>query len=79
MKTRLLDLLGMLLVGDGALTLADPKRHCLIWEVGPKPCREMVDEFVKHPTLSRWLGAAEMAIGLMMAEMQKPKGLWRKG
>ena len=74
MKTKLLDLLGMLLIGDGALTLADPKRHCLLWEVGPKPCRAVMDEFVKHPTMSRCVGVAEMAIGLVLAEMQRPNG-----
>jgi hypothetical protein len=72
MKKRFLDIFGMLLIGDGALTLLDPKRHCLLWEIGPEPCKDMVDEFVRHPTMSRWLGAAEMLVGAWLAETQKP-------
>ena len=75
MKTRLLDLLGLLLIGDGVLTIADPERHCLLWEVGPKPCREVMDQFVQHPTMSRFVGLAQIAVGLVIAEMQKPNGL----
>lgn len=72
MKKQALDLLGMLLIGDGQLTLADPKRHCLLWEIGPKPCRELIDEFAQHPTMSRWAGLAEAVLGLFLAEAQKP-------
>lgn len=73
MKKRFLDLLGLLMVGDGLLTLADPKRHCLLWEIGPKTCREMTDEFVRHPALARWAGLAEVLIGFVLAETQKPE------
>ncbi len=62
----------MLLIGDGLLTLADPKRHCLLWEIGPKPCREFIDEFAQHPTMSRWAGLGEAVLGLFLAEAQKP-------
>jgi hypothetical protein len=71
-KKLLFDFAGMLLAGDGILTLADPKRHCLLWEIGPKPCRELVDQFAQHPTMSRWVGVAEMLAGIALAEFQKP-------
>jgi hypothetical protein len=71
MKKRILDLVGLLLVGDGLLTLADPKRHCLMWEIGPEPCRDFVDAFVQHPTVSRIGGAMEVIVGLLLAEAQK--------
>lgn len=77
MKKRLLDLFGMLLVGDGLLTMADPTRHCLLWEVGPKPCRDLADEFARHPTMSRCAGLVEAAIGIFLAEAQKPAFLQR--
>lgn len=72
MNKRLLDLAGMLLVGDGLLTLIDPKRHCLLWEVGPRPCRDLADAFVEHPTMSRFVGVAEILAGILLAEAQKP-------
>jgi hypothetical protein len=25
----------MLLIGDGILSLLEPKRHCLLWEIDP--------------------------------------------
>jgi hypothetical protein len=73
MKKRLLDALGLLLVGDGILSLVDPKRHCLLWEIGPKPCRALIDEFVQHPRVTRIAGVAEAALGILLAEMQTPK------
>jgi hypothetical protein len=71
-KKLLIDFAGLLLVGDGILTLADPKRHCLLYEIGPKPCRDLVDQFAQHPTMSRWAGLVEAIAGLLLAESQKP-------
>ncbi len=62
----------MLLVGDGLLTIADPQRHCILWEVGPKPCRDVMDQFAKHPTMSRWFGLGEALLGVILAEYQTP-------
>ncbi len=72
MNKRLLEFLGLLLVGDGVLSLVDPKRHCLLWEIGPKSCRDFIDEFAQHPASTRWLGAAEAALGVWLASEQKP-------
>ncbi|HEY2573740.1 MAG TPA: hypothetical protein VGH65_06715 [Verrucomicrobiaceae bacterium] len=69
---QVLEFLALLMVGDGVLTLADPKRHCMLWEIGPKPCRNFADEFVKHPQMSRWLGLGEVMMGIALAELQKP-------
>ena len=75
MKKRLKEVLGMSMIGDGVLTVLDPQRHCLLWEIGPQPCREAIDEFVKHPTMARVAGAIEIVIGVWLASHQKPKGL----
>jgi hypothetical protein len=72
MKKLLFDLFGMLLVGDGLLTLVHPKRHCLLWEIGPEPCRELIDQFVEHPSMARWAGLAEAITGVLIAESQQP-------
>ena len=71
-KKLLIDFVGLLLVGDGILTLADPKRHCLLYEIGPKPCRDLVDQFAQHPTMFRWAGLVEAIAGVLLAESQKP-------
>ncbi len=72
MEKRLKEVLGMSMIGDGVLTVLDPQRHCLLWEIGPQPCREFIDEFVQHPTLTRVVGALEIGFGLWMASHQKP-------
>lgn len=63
----------MLMVGDGLLSLINPKRHCLLWDVGPKAWRTMVDEFADHPKVTRGFGVAEVAAGLWLAAEQKPR------
>ena len=72
MNRRLLETLGMLLIGDGILSLIAPKRHCLLWEVGPELCRELIDEFAEHPAATRVVGAAEAALGIWLASHQQP-------
>jgi len=72
MNRRILEMFGLLMVGDGILSLFQPKRHCLLWEIGPKPCRELIDTFAQHPTATRWAGIAEAGLGLLLAAQQKP-------
>ena len=79
MKKRLMELFGLLLIGDGILTLINPKRHCLLWEIGPKPMRDFADEFVQHPTLSRWGGLAEALTGAFLSEAQVPRLMHLRG
>jgi hypothetical protein len=76
MNKRFLDFAGLLLIGDGLLTLIDPRRHCLLWEIGPEPCRKLMDDFVEHPKMSRWVGAAEILSGILLAQAQRPR--WSK-
>ena len=73
MKRRLTELLGLLLVGDGILSAVDPKRHCLLWEVGPELFQEAMDEFARHPAVTRVVGAAEAIVGLWLASRQEPE------
>lgn len=72
MNKRILELLGLLLVGDGVLTFVTPKRHCLLWEVGPQGCRDVLDEFARHPSTTRWIGATQALLGIWLASQQKP-------
>lgn len=72
MKKRVLDFLGMLMVGDALLTLLAPKRHTLVWNTGPKRWRNAMGYFAKHPTATRWAGFAELLLGAWIAQRQKP-------
>jgi hypothetical protein len=73
MKRRITELLGLLLVGDGVLSAVDPKRHCLLWEVGPELIQKAMDEFARHPAATRVVGAAEAIVGLWLASRQEPE------
>ncbi len=72
MKKRFIELFGLMCVGDGLATVLEPERHCMLWDVGPEPCRKMMDAFVEHPTMTRSLGFLEMLFGLWLASRQQP-------
>jgi hypothetical protein len=75
MKKRLLELFGLMLVGDGLLALLAPNRHCRLWKVGPQGLRDLVDEFAEHPAVTRWVGVAEAFAGVALAKSQLPAKL----
>jgi hypothetical protein len=71
MNKRLKELGAMMMVGDGVLGMATPERHCRLWQVGPEPWQQLVEQFAERPGLTRLLGAAEVALGLWLAAHQK--------
>ena len=68
---QLLDVFGMMLIGDGLLTVLRPSRHCLLWDVGPEPCRKLAGELADHPPVARAAGALELLAGLWLASRQE--------
>lgn len=73
MRARLMEILGILLVGDGVVAFLNPERHTQLWRRGPKFWQEMMDPFVQYPVLMRWAGAVEAALGLWLASRQRPQ------
>ena len=67
---RLLELGGLILVGDGLLTLFRPRRRSLLWHCGPQLTKAMTEELADHPKTSRAIYAAEIALGLAIASIQ---------
>jgi hypothetical protein len=49
---RIAELLAMLMIGEGVLTIIAPRRHSLLWEFGPEGYRRSVEAFAERPTLS---------------------------
>ena len=64
---RIAELIAMLMIGEGVLTLVAPRRHSLLWEFGPEGYRRAIEAFAEHPTLSRLVAAAEAGLGLWLA------------
>ena len=78
---RLLELVGLMMVGDAMLALIQPRGHVALWYQGPRPWRRMMAPFRSSPDLTRALGAVELAIGLWLAAREQrpslgsPRGL----
>lgn len=69
-ERRLLELLAILMVGDGLLALLYPRRHLRLWRFGPRVYEEMVDWQIARPTITRLIGAGVLGAGLLLAERQ---------
>lgn len=65
---RAAEVAAMLMIGDGVIGMAQPKRHIPLWRSGFPPLRAVVDRFDGKPLIRRRIvGAAQVAIGLAMA------------
>ena len=71
-ERRALECVGLTLIGDGVLAFVEPQGHIALWRKGPEPWQKMMEPFAKHPLLTRWLGAAEFALGFWRAKRQQP-------
>ena len=70
MKSRLLELAGLILIGDGLMGLLRPRRHWLLWHVGPPLAKAVTEELAEHPNTARSIYAAELAAGVALASLQ---------
>lgn len=67
----------LFLVGDGVVTLMQPKRHAALWRNAPQPIAEAAEFFQNRPILSGMIGVAEIGFGLWLASRQEPRALPR--
>ena len=67
---RLLELGGLILIGDGLMGLLHPRRHSLLWHFGPELAKAMTEELAEHPKTARAIYAAELAVGVALASLQ---------
>jgi hypothetical protein len=67
---RLVELAGLILIGDGLMGLLRPRRHSLLWHFGPELAKAMTEELADHPKTSRAIYAAELALGIVLASTQ---------
>ncbi len=62
----------MLMIGDGALMLLQPRRHLSLWNAGPEGWRDMVSYLEDRPMLTRAVGAAQLLAGAWLAQSLRP-------
>ena len=67
---RILELAGLVLIGDGLMGLLRPRRHSLLWHVGPQLTKAITEELADHPQTARAIYAAELALGVALAACQ---------
>ena len=70
---RLIQLVALLMVGDGVVGFFKPRWHSLLWEIGPKPYRQAMIKAALNPGTARWIYAAEVAVGTLIATRQTPE------
>ena len=63
----------MMLIGDGLLSVINPKRHVMLWDRGPQFWKNAMEPFAQNPNLTRVAGAAEIAIGIWLATREEPE------
>ena len=67
---RVLELCGLILIGDGLMGLLRPRRHSLLWHFGPQLAKAVTEELADHPKTARAIYAAELAVGVAIASLQ---------
>jgi hypothetical protein len=67
---RLFQLAGLILIGDGLMGLLRPRRHSLLWHLGPELAKAVTEELADHPKTSRAIYAAEVALGVALVSSQ---------
>ena len=69
---KILEIVAMLMIGDGVLSALRPTGHVALWRNGPQGYRDVMDKFLENSTLTRALGVAELGLGLWLAFREQP-------
>jgi hypothetical protein len=64
---RGLELVGLMMIGEGVVGILLPTRYSRFWNIGPKWMRKTTTAFANHPNTTRVICAAEIAVGLWLA------------
>ena len=70
---RLIQLVALVMIGDGVSGLLKPRRHSLLWDVRPETFRAAMEALAAYPGKARLLYAAEIGIGAWLAARQTPE------
>jgi len=73
MTKRLLEIAAMAVSGDGVLCMVSPRRHVSMWLDGPRWWRRTNERFLRHPDLTRFMGALGVGFGIWLAWRQEPE------
>lgn len=71
LKNRIIETLGLILIGDGMVGLFDTERHLRLWRRGPEAYQDAMEELKERPIATKILSAAEIALGFWIVSKQK--------
>jgi hypothetical protein len=69
----MIELGALLKIGDGVFGFFKPRWHSLLWDVGPAPFRNLMEELAVHPDNARLLYAIKVGVGTWLANRQTPE------
>ena len=70
---RLIQLVALIMIGDGVSGLLKPRWHSLLWDVGPESFQAVMDGLARNPTKARLLYAAEILVGTWLSTRLTPE------
>ena len=70
LSRRLIEVVGILLIGDAVMALLKPTRYSLLWAGGPGWWRSLARYFASHREMTRAVAAGELAFGIWLASRQ---------
>ena len=70
---RAIELVGLLMIGDGVMGLIKPRWHSLLWQFGPQLAKAATEELAEHPKTARAVYFAETVIGIALSMRQTPE------
>ena len=64
---RILEIVGLMMVGEAVVMLIRPRRHMQLWHIGPEPVRQLASDLAHHPEATRTIAVLELAFGLWLS------------
>lgn len=68
---RIKEVMALLLIGDGIISILEPRRHTKLWARGPVPYRRAMKPLVKDPVVAQLVGVGLIGLGVWLASRQK--------
>lgn len=68
---RIKEVLALILIGDGLISVLEPRRHTELWTSGPRPYRRAMRRLGRRPGTAQAIGVALIGVGLWLAARQR--------
>ncbi len=73
------ELVALMMIGEGVVGTLYPVRYARLWAKGPRPWNEFIEWWADRPGLLRFICAAEIGVGVWLADRQLPPPTHSRG